>query len=208
MPDFLDERFPVNISYGSAGGPVYQTAVINMRSGRDKRNINWSYPRHEYDAAVGVRRMTDLEDLIGFFHTVIGRAYSFRWKDWADYKSCKTSQIVTATDQEIDTGDGEKTEFQLIKNYTFGSYSRSRNITKPVEGTVVVAIDGSETEDFTVDTDTGKITFDSAPADGAEITAGYEFDVHARLDSDSLSTNLTSYQAGETEVPVIEIKEE
>ncbi|MGM0739749.1 MAG: phage distal tail protein, Rcc01695 family [Bacteroidota bacterium] len=158
---FIDARFPVGISYGSAGGPVYQTAVVSMRSGRTKRNINWQYPRHEYDAAVGVRKMSDLEDLIAFFHVVQGKARSFRWKDWADYKSCKTAGTPAATDQQIGTGDGSTVEYQLIKNYSFGGNSRSRNITKPVSGTVLVACDAASTTAFTLDKDTGKITFDT-----------------------------------------------
>jgi len=203
---FINTRFPVNISYGSSGGPQFQTAVIDMRSGEEKRNINWSYPRHAYDAAVGVRAQSDIEDLIAFFFVVQGRAHSFRWKDWADYKSCKTGSTVAATDQSLGDGDGSETEFQLTKTYTFGAYEFSRNIELPVSGTVVAALDGVETEAFSVDTSTGIITFDSAPGNGVAITVGYEFDVHCRMDTDELVTSLDEYQVGSASVPVIELK--
>ncbi len=204
---FIDERFPVGISYGSQGGPQYSTSVISMRSGQEKRNINWEYPRHVYDAATGIRRISDLEDLIAFFHIAQGSGHTWRWKDWADYKSCKTRQTPAATDQAIGTGDGETTAFQLSKTYSYGSYTRlTRRIYKPVSGTVLVAIDGTATTAFSVDTDTGEITLDAAPETGAAVTAGFEFDVHARFETDELSTNYSHFQAGDVAVPVVEIK--
>ena len=203
---FIDARFPTAISYGSSGGPQYQTSVITMRSGQEKRNINWSYPRHIYDAAVGVASQSDIEDLIAFFHVVQGRAHSFRWKDWADYKSCKTSETPAATDQTLGTGDLSEKDFQLVKNYTFGGYQFSRTIGLPVSGTVVAAVAGVTTTAFSVDTSTGIITFDTAPGIGQAVTAGFEFDVHCRMDTDELSTSLDEYQVGSASVPVIELK--
>ena len=78
MSSFLDIRFPKNISYGSAGGPGYSTSVIEVRSGAEKRNANWDYPRCEYDVSYGIRKQDDLESLIEMFHVAGGRAHSFQ----------------------------------------------------------------------------------------------------------------------------------
>ena len=207
---FLDVRFPENISKGSKGGPVYETVLIVPKSGIIKANANWTYPRHEYDAAYGVRSQTDLEQVIALFHIVQGRAHTFRWKDWADYKSCSVVETPSATDQTIGTGDGSTTEFQLVKTYSFGGESRlARWITKPVDGTVLVAVDGTvqtEGTDYTVDYSTGVITFASAPGDGLAVTVGYEFDVHVRFGADELSISLDAYRAGSASIEIIEQK--
>jgi len=51
------------------------------------------------------------------------------------------------------------------------------------------------------------ITFDEAPDDGVEITAGYEFDVPVRFDTGSIQTSVASFQAGEVpSVPVVEVR--
>lgn len=210
---FKGIRFPTDISFGSTGGPAYSTTIISFKSGYEKRNLDWEYPRSSYDVAYGVRERSQLELLLDFFHVVQGRGYTFRYKDPLDYKSCKIDETVQATDQKIGTGDGSTTEFQIYKSYYKTSidgstnYSKSRKITKPVRATVVVAVDGTEVSNYTVDYTTGIITFDTAPADGAEITAGYEFDVHARFDTDEITIDMEAYLTASTEVPVVEVKD-
>ena len=204
---FYEIQFPVSISYHSGGGPRYSTAIVSTKAGYEKRNINWEYPLHVYDAAIGVRELSDLEDLIAFFHAMQGRAHGFRWKDWADYKSCKTKDTVSYNDQVIGTGDGSTTEFQLKKTYQVSSASLERIINKPVSGTVRIAFDGTEqTSGWSVDTTTGIVTFTSAPASGVQITAGFEFDVPCRFDTDILDTRIESYQLGSAQVPIVEIR--
>lgn len=202
-------RFPEGISYNSRGGPAYRTIVIAPRSGIEKRTRIWTYPRHEYDVAYGVKSQDDLEELLEYFHVAAGMAYGFRYKDWLDYKSCRTNQSVTPIDQTIGTADGSETEFQLIKVYTKGSISRNRLIRKPVAGTVRVAVDGVEQmSGWSVDTTTGIITFTSPPGSsaGEDVTAGYEFDVPVRFDTDRLSIELSDYLAAATSVPIFEDK--
>ena len=205
---FIDAQFPVDISKGSGGGPQYKTSVISMYSGGETRNIGWTYPRHNFDAALGIRTRAHLESVIAFFHVVKGRAHTFRWKDWADYKSCSVNSTKAATDQALGTGDGVEDEFQLVKNYTFGATTVSRKIVTPVSGTTVIALNGVATDAFTVDTDTGIVTMNAAPGLAVVITAGYEFDVPCRLDTDEMSTSLEAYTAEMTTLPIIEVKNE
>ncbi len=201
-------RCPDDLSQGSAGGPGYSSDGVESSSGLEKRNVNWEYPRHEYDVAYGVKTITQLESLLAFFHVARGRAYGFRYKDFADFKSCGVKSTVSNTDQTLGTGNGSQTEFQLKKVYTKGSVQRERLIKKPVSGTVVVALDGEGQESgWSVDTVTGVITFDSPPGSGVVVTAGYEFDVPVRFDTDVLSVNLSHYQAGQARVPLVEIKQ-
>jgi len=155
---FLDTRFPEAISYGSQGGPKYSTSLTTTGSGYEKRNANWSTPRHVYNVVNGVKSQSDLEDLLNFFHSVRGMAYAFRYKDWADYKSCKTGLTPTFTDQAIGTGDGTTAIFQIVKVYQEGSFATTRTILKPVSATVSCAIASVETS-ATVSYTSGLVTF-------------------------------------------------
>ena len=92
----------------------------------------------------GIRRADDLAAVVAFFEARNGRLHSFRFKDWGDHKSCLPSGKPSPTDQAIDTGDGTTTAFQLVKRYASGSQTWTRTITKPVPGTVRVALDGVE----------------------------------------------------------------
>ena len=205
---FHEVRFPDNISRGARGGPERRTQIVELASGDEERNASWANSRRRYDAAYGIRRADDLAAVVAFFEARNGRLYGFRWKDWADFKSCLPSKTPAATDQAIGTGDGATTDFQLVKVYTSGAQTWTRMITKPVAGTVLVAVDGTEqTSGWSVDTTTGIVSFTTAPTAGAAITAGFEFDVPVRFDTDTLDVTLDIERLGSiTSIPLIEVR--
>lgn len=89
-----------------------------------------------------------------------------------------------------------------MKTYASGSAAYVRPIAKPVAGTVLLAVGGDpkvEGLEFSVDAATGIVSFVVAPDIGAEITAGFEFDVPARFDSDRIETSVASFRAGSAE---------
>ncbi len=196
---FAEVRFPTDISYGSAGGPTFSTDVVTSVNGYEQRNINWDNARLNYNVAYGVKSETQLATLIAFFRARKGKAIGFRFKDWTDYKG---------VGEIIGTGDNAETDFQLIKTYTSGSDEEIRAISKPVAATVSIYFDAVEqTSGWTVDTTTGVITFDTAPANNIEITADFEFDVPVRFNTDQISTKLDTYGAGSAmQIPLIEVR--
>ena len=212
MTTFIETpRFPDDISYGSRGGPGFATTVVPTDSGSESRNQRWSYPRHEYDVAFGINTLARLEALLIYFHLVAGRAIGFRYKDWMDFKSCLRASTPAATDCALGTGDGVTAAFQIVKVYTGGAYSRTRKITKPINGTLLVAVAGAaktEGTHYNASYTTGIITFTAGniPTEGQAVTAGFEFDVPVRFDTDRLSINIDDYNAGAVQVPLIELK--
>lgn len=206
MSFFESPRFPESISYGSAGGPGYNTTVIRIKSGDEVRNINWTYAQHRYDVAYGIKTAADLEILIAYFHNTQGRGHGYRYKDWLDYKSCVLAD-TPANDVQIGIGDNSETAFQLIKIYISGSQTQNRNITKPISGTVKIYLDDVfQGSGWSLDTTTGIVTFSAAPGSGVVIKAGYEFDVPCRFDTDQISAVFEDYKTLSTQVPVMEIK--
>jgi uncharacterized protein (TIGR02217 family) len=195
---FDDVRFPTAISRGATGGPERRTDVVMTASGREERNSRWAHSRRRYNAGIGVKSIADLHAVIDFFEGRRGRLHAFRFKDHADFK---------ATDQVIGTGDGVNANFQLVKTYGAPSRPYVRIISAPVAGTVVVAVDGVPATAFTLNAMTGVITFNSAPAAGAAITASFEFDVPVRFDVDSITVNLSHFEAGDIpEIPLVEVR--
>lgn len=207
---FHEVRFPANLSFGSVGGPERRTEIVTLVNGFEERNTPWQHSRRRYDAGVGLRSLDDVESLIAFFEARRGQVYGFRWKDWSDYRSCLPSAKVTAFDQIIGTGDRRTQAFQLVKTYQSGGASYARPILKPVAGSVRVAIARDEKvagQEFTVDAATGVVTFVTPPDRGTVITAGFEFDVPVRFDTDRIQTSVASFQAGDVpNVPVVEVR--
>ena len=207
---FHEIRFPANLSFGSVGGPERRTEIVTLTNGFEERNTPWEHSRRRYDAGVGLRSLDDVEALIAFFEARRGQLFGFRWKDWADFKSCPASKTVGAEDQVIGSGDGLAREFALKKTYLSGGESYVRPIVKPVAGTVRIAVAGdpkAESIDWSVDAATGLIRFVDAPDVGVVVTAGYEFDVPVRFDTDLIQTSVASFQAGDVpNVPVVEVR--
>ena len=208
--DFHEVRFPASVSVGSVGGPERRTDIVTLSNGFEERNAPWSQARRRYDAGVGMRSLDDLAEVIGFFEARAGQLYGFRWKDWADFKSCLPSAEVQADDQVIGIGDDVRVDFQLVKTYRSGAGEQIRDIRKPVEDSVLVAVSGDlqvAGVDFTVDYATGVVGFVSAPPDGAVVTAGFEFDVPVRFDTDRIAASVGGFSAGEIpSVPVVEVR--
>ncbi|MES2664915.1 MAG: DUF2460 domain-containing protein [Pseudomonadota bacterium] len=207
---FHEIRFPANLSFGSVGGPERRTEIVTLANGHEERNTPWAHSRRRYDAGVGLRSLDDVEALIAFFEARRGQMFGFRWKDWADFKSCRASRTAGPEDQLIGIGDGVATVFGLVKTYVSGGHSYTRPIAKPVAGTVVVAVAGDpkvEGLEFAVDPASGAVSFAVPPAVGARLTAGYEFDVPVRFDTDRIQTSVASFQAGDVpSVPVLEVR--
>ena len=207
---FHEVRFPTAISFGSTGGVERRTEIITLVNGHEQRNTPWEQSRRRYDAGLGVQSMDDLEAVLSFFEARRAMLNGFRWKDWLDHKSCAPSAVPGVLDQAIGAGDGALTTFVLAKTYTPGAYEFKRDITKPVAGSVRGAIDGLEMTDgpdFSVDTATGIVTFAVAPAAGAAVTAGFEFDVPVRFDTDVIEVNVAAFEAGEIPpIPVVEVR--
>lgn len=206
MAAFHEVQFPTDISKGSAGGPERITDIVELVSGFEERNATMANSKRSYDAGMGLRNVDDLHDVISFWEARFGQLYGFRWKDWADYKSCSTKQTPAFNNQVIGTGNGTQTQFQLVKNYISGAFGYARTIKKPVAGTVLIGKAGvQQLSGWTVDTTTGIVTFSVAPANGQTITAGYEFDVPVRFDASKLSVSIDAFNHGS--IPQIAIKE-
>ena len=205
---FHEVRFPDNISRGARGGPERRTQIVELASGAEERNASWANSRRRYDIAYGIRRADDLAAVVAFFEARNGRLYGFRFKDWADFKSCLPSQTPAPTNQPSGTGNGAATLFQLTKRYTSGAQSWSRAITKPVAGTVTIALNGTpQASGWSASTTTGLVTFTTAPAADVAITAGFEFDVPVRFDTDALEVTLDLERLGSiTSIPLLEIR--
>jgi uncharacterized protein (TIGR02217 family) len=205
---FDNVRLPTAISRGSTGGPERRTDVVTTASGREERNSRWANSRRRYNIGFGVKTVQQLQDVIAFFEGRRGKLHAFRFKDFTDFKSSVGNATPQRTDQILGTGTGAEASFQLVKHYGGPSRIYVRSITAPVAGSVLIAVNGVASSAFTLNASAGLVTFNagSIPANGAVVTAGFEFDVPVRFDTDEITVNLSHFEAGEIpEIPLIEV---
>jgi uncharacterized protein (TIGR02217 family) len=202
---FDDVVFPIEIGAQASVAPTFSTNVVTSASGYEARNVNWSQARLRFDAGPGVRGDAELETLIAFFRARRGPAVGFRFRDPYDFSSSGMTGVPAASDQAIGTADGMTTRFELVKTYGSGE---QRRITRPVAGSVRVAVDGSELVSGWTLGGNGVIEFAEAPAAGAAVSAGFLFDVPVRFAEDRLEVNRATFLAGEApSVPLVEVRE-
>lgn len=210
MPSpFHEVRFPLALSYGSRGGPERRTEIVTLGSGDEERNALWRHSRRSYNVGPALRSAEDVALLVAFFEERRGPLYGFRWRDTFDHSSAAPGQPITPTDQRLATGDGTTRVFPLIKTYGGAFAPYARPITKPVAGSVQVAVGGVAlaASAFTIEATTGLVTLKAAPAPGAMVTAGFLFDVPVRFATDRIEIDHQALRAGVVaDIPILEIR--
>jgi uncharacterized protein (TIGR02217 family) len=205
MTPFDDVLFPIEIGQEASVAPNFSTNIVTSASGYEARNANWSQSRLRFDAGPGVRGELELQTLLAFFRARRGPAVGFRFRDPYDNSSNGMTGSPAPNDQAIGIGDGATNRFPLVKSYGSGE---QRRITRPLAGSVRVAVNGTElTTGWTLE-DKGVVQFSSAPATGAAISGGYLFDTPVRFAEDRIEVNRATFLAGEApSVPLVEIRE-
>lgn len=200
---FHEVSLPARLAFGSTGGVERRTEVVTLASGFERRSTPWAQGRRRYLIGANLRSLDDMATLTAFFEARRGRLYGFRFRDFADWKSCAPGASIAPTDQVVGIGDGARTAFQLVKHYG----DLARPISKPAAGSVRVAMAGVETTAFVLDATTGVVTMAVAPGSGDVVTAGFAFDTPVRFDADRIETTLESFEAGRmAAVPLIEVR--
>lgn len=209
MNAFDDVPYPLALGLDAKITQEFSTSVATTASGFERRNSLWSNARLHFDLGPGLRSEAELGALIAFFRARRGAARGFRLTDPSDFSSNGMVDAPTATDQLIGVGDGTAASFALVKHYGDGvADPQVRRITRPRAGTVLVSVNGvGITNGWTVG-DGGIVSFTTPPAAGANLRAGFLFDVPVRFEQDTLDINGAGFSIGEApSVPVIEIRE-
>ncbi|WP_323810048.1 DUF2460 domain-containing protein [Sphingobium baderi] len=208
MQAFDDIVFPLSVGREASLSPAFSTQIVESPSGHERRTSDWADARLSFDAGPGVRSEADIAELIAFFRARRGAARGFRFTDPFDDRSCAAGGTPDPMDQRLGVGDGIRAEFQLMRFYGEGEEAQARTITRPVAGSVRVAVDGVEQLSGWSHAGLGVIAFDAAPQEGAVLTAGFRFDVPVRFAEDRLDINRATFAAGKApSVPLVEIRE-
>jgi uncharacterized protein (TIGR02217 family) len=206
VQDFDDVDFPIAIGRAAQVVTEFATQVIAAPSGHEQRVSEWAEARMAYDVGPGVRSEDELRLLSDFFRARRGAARGFRFRDPLDSSSAADGGDPGAGDQLLGKGDGVRRDFALVKRYGADADAQVRRVTLPVAGSVVASVGGVATTAFALQAE-GMLLFDVAPATGAEVRAGYLFDVPVRFAEDRLSIDRATFLAGEAaEVPLIEVR--
>lgn len=206
MNPFDNVLYPFALGRSASVAPEFSTSIAVTASGHERRNSLWSDARLHFDVGPGIRSEPELSELIAFFRARRGPARGFRIMDPFDNSSNGMTGAPTMLDQLIGVGDGLVADFQLTKSYG-GAEPQVRPITRPRPETLLVSIGGVASTAWTLG-EKGLLRLLAAPPAGAEVRAGFRFDVPVRFAEDRLDVSAVNFAAGEApSVPLIEIRE-
>ncbi|MDD9335151.1 MAG: TIGR02217 family protein [Rickettsiaceae bacterium] len=193
--NFHDIRMPKFIETFAVGRPEFATSCAMTLSGREVRNLDREYAKQKYLIKNCRLSSLEFEQFSSFFRARRGGNFAFRFRDNVDYQVSR---------QIIGKGDGELTQFQLVKLYEDPILPYARTISKPVFGSGEFYVNNINTE-VEVDYNTGVVTLPK-PLDKDQILTGnFIFDVAVRFASDSFEYFYSS--DGSIELSPIELLE-
>lgn len=206
MDPFDNVLYPFALGQNASVAPEFSTSIAVTASGHERRNSLWSDARLHFDVGPGIRSEAELCELVAFFRARRGPARGFRIMDPFDHSSNAMIGVPTMLDQLIGIGEGTRADFQLIKSYGAGQ-PQVRPITRPRPETLMVSVGGAASTAWTL-SKTGLLRFLAAPPAGAEVRAGFLFDVPVRFAEDRLDVSAVNFAAGEApSIPLIELRE-
>lgn len=167
------------LSWPLVRSPIWKTGIQTTQSGRELRAAFMSYPLYKWSLQFDVLRTasanTEFQQLIGFFNARSGSFDSFLFSDPDDN---------TVTQQNIGSGNGTQTQFQLVK-----SYGGMVEPVLAVNTITQVRVNGVATSAYTVNVMTGIITFTTAPPSGQAIDWTGTFYYQCRFLADTYDFN-------------------
>jgi uncharacterized protein (TIGR02217 family) len=161
----------------------FSTLIFQADSGKEKRRAKWSRPIRTLNCSLGNQSETGVGLIWDFFKARQGKYDTF----WVKFP---TSYKVTA--EAVGTGNGSQTVFNL--DYFPVDTASVKVYVNGILRTSGVSIINDLTNEL------AKITFSPAPANGAVITADYEYYIQVRFDDDKLSKELVQFKLYNTSI--------
>jgi uncharacterized protein (TIGR02217 family) len=202
----LRRYLPAEFAWGWSGGPRFNTDIVPMANGAEKRNAVWSQGRHQYKCAFKHLSTQVFGKLKAHHGVVRGMLHAFLFNDGMDPE---------AIDEPFGIGDGVEKVFQLNKLSEADGQQYRRIVYalyRPgadgaaIASTPDITINGVPTNEFTVDHDRGTVTFTTAPANDAVLRWSGRFAVWVRLDRDELDFAMEYEQGIYGTLGAIEVK--
>ena len=164
--------------------PTFQTRIQRAASGRELRALDYPYPLWQFALVFDFLRdnptagYDELRTLMGFFMLCQGAFGTFLFQDPSDFQ---------VSGQQIGTGNASTSIFQLQRamGTTLPNGGFFEPITAPnVVGAIYLNGITQNPASYSVDSNTGLVTFNTAPGSGLIISADFTYYFRCRFIED------------------------
>jgi uncharacterized protein (TIGR02217 family) len=173
------------LAWSVTKSPTFQTRIQRAASGRELRALDYPYPLWQFTLVFDLLRdnpaagYDELRTLMGFFMLCHGAFGTFLFRDPCDDR---------VAGQQIGVGNASTTVFQLQR--AMGTTLPGGEFQEPIPAPNVVSavyLDGitQSPVSYSVDPNTGLVTFVTAPGSGLIISADFSYYFRCRFVDDS-----------------------
>jgi len=173
------------LAWSVTKSPTFQTRIQRAASGRELRALDYPYPLWQFTLVFDLLRdnpaagYDELRTLMGFFMLCQGAFGTFLFRDPSDDR---------VAGQQIGVGNASTTVFQLQR--AMGTTLPGDGFQEPILAPNVVSavyLNGitQSQASYSVDPNTGLVTFVTAPASGLIISADFSYYFRCRFVEDS-----------------------
>lgn len=174
-------------TFGWNGGPTFNTRIVAMANGRERRNADWDQPRYLFLLPYMNIDQEAYRSILTMFLNVRGRNNGFLYRNRLD-DSAEQEVFAVAAPGQI--------QFQLTKvalidgvpmlRQVHALYQPSPDGTNADPVDPVIRVNGAPDSDFTIDHDQGIVTFSEPFAGGEVLDWSGRFSHWVRFNNDQL----------------------
>ena len=211
---FIDEYAPSNMpSHPCISSPRFSSQIVMVDSGDENVNQRWEHPLYRFTMPECIREHATYAAVRDQWLAMRGPVHTWPFRDPLDFASVELefpniAPAIAGTDQLIGIGDGVTYQYQLTKEYSRGVQTYVRNIYLPVVSTLLVAVEGMLTNNYSVTRPGGVISLDVVPDPSFEVRAGFLFDVEVRFENDESFDGIVQKYAigGYADLTLLEVR--
>lgn len=161
MAEFLDEKFPENINYGSGFATRHAANIVMTAGGFEYRNLVHPYVKASLDVDFTRQRDEVIQKIIALNMRANGTYRSFRVKNFLDFSTNNYRDVPTAFDQPMALVSAGVYQITRWYGTSTDPQASRRRIRKPVVGSVLVGVNGElmSASNYSLDNTTGIVTF-------------------------------------------------
>lgn len=181
---YFDEILDVCPGYGWESRPEFNTRLVQLANGRERRNANWSAPKAHFSLPFPNITREDYHRILTMYMVCRGRLHCFKVRDHLNYQ---------AERQPLGFGTGSPQTLQLQAVYLIDGFPFQRPV-YAIRTISEVRVDGTPTGSYVADMERGTITLTAGS--GLAVDASFEYDFWVRFDRDDLPASLDSRNQG------------
>lgn len=197
MSEYLKAYIPACEAYGWEGGPEHKTRIVQLRSGRERRNAEWVQPQHFFSLPFQNITQPQYAPVKMMHMNRRGRWGAFLYRDRSDWQADDEALVVAEAGQDT----FQLGKWSLIDGVTYYRHVYALYVPgsdwAAEDSEISITVNDAPASTYVLDRDRGLVIFDTPMSGGEIIRWSGAFSIWVRFDNDRLPFSIDNRSGGE-----------